>query len=64
MTLLGSAQAVAMKAQADTEAALAARNAARAELERLKPNGAARWPCKTARITPSSAPRRIASNLP
>ena len=36
VTLLGSAQAVAMKAQADTEAALAARNAARAELERFE----------------------------
>ena len=36
VTLLGSAQAVSMKAQADTEAALAARNAARAELERFE----------------------------
>ena len=36
VTLLGSAQAVAMKAQSDTEAALAARNAARAELERFE----------------------------
>ena len=36
VTLLGSAQAVALKAQADTEAALAARNAARAQLERFE----------------------------
>ena len=36
VTLLGSAQAVAMKARADFDAALAARNAARAELEHFE----------------------------
>lgn len=64
VTLLGSAQAVSMKAQADTEAALAPVTPPARNWSALKPNGAARWPCKTARITPSSAPRRIASNLP
>ncbi len=64
VTLLGSAQAVAMKAQADTEAALPPVTPPARNWSALKPNGAARWPCKTARITPSSAPRRIASNLP
>lgn len=36
VTLLGSAQAVSMKARADFDAALAARNAARAELEHFE----------------------------